>query len=200
MSKTKRLPRYECIEGTVDRILGSHQTTDVNITESTTTSTHQSSSAHGHHHSETHTFVNTSREFAMLLEVKGHTLKLVSNDYIAVATGDEVRAICEVVPDAAMQVLDWSNVTRKIRFRTIHEPLIAAAVPIVSTAIFGLAGLVFLYAFARYAVEDMEWFTLGALAVAGLSACYALRIADRVARLHAELDRLAGIRKQAGVR
>ena len=135
----------------------------------------------------------------MLLEVKGHTLKLVSNDYIAVAIGDEVRAICEVVPDAAMRVLDWSNVTRKIRFRTIPAPLMAAVVPVALTMLFGLTGVVFLYAFTRYAVEDMEWLSLGALAVAGLSALYALRIADRMTRLHAELDRLAGM-KQAGVR
>ena len=129
MSKTTRLPRYECIKGTVDRVIGSHQTTDVRITEETTMAMHQSSSAHGHHHSETHTFVNTSREFAMLIEVQGHTLTLVSDEYIAVAIGGEVQAICEVVPDAAMRVLDWSNATRKIRFRTISSPLMAAVVP-----------------------------------------------------------------------
>lgn len=199
MSKITRLPRYECIKGTVDRILGSHQTTDVRITEETTMSMHQSSSAHGHHHSETHTFVNTSREFAMLIEVQGHTLKLISDDYIAVTIGDEVQAICEVVPDAAMRVLDWSNVTRKIRFRTISSPLLAAAVPVALTIFFGLAGMIFLYAFARYAIEDMEWWTLVALAVSGLSACFALRIADRRARIHAALDRLAAIQKKAAI-
>ena len=200
VTETMRLSRYQSVEGAVDRILGSYRTTDVNITETTSTLMHESSSPHGHHHSETHTFVNTSREFAMLLEVKGYTLKLVSNDYIAVAIGDEVQAICAVIPDAAMRVLDWSNVTRSIRFRTIPMPLVAAAVPLALTAFLTLFGLIFLYAFARYSVEDLEWWTLSALILAGVSAFCAWRTADRMARIHAELDRLAGSRKETGVR
>jgi len=197
LSKTTRLPRYECIKGTVDRVIGSHQTTDVRITEETTMAMHQSSSAHGHHHSETHTFVNTSREFAMLIEVQGHTLTLVSDEYIAVAIGGEVQAICEVVPDAAMRVLDWSNATRKIRFRTISSPLMAAVVPVGLTIFFGLAGMSFLYAFARYAIEDIEWVDArcaGRFRFIGVPCT-----TDRRARLHAALDRLADIQKKATI-
>ena len=159
---------------------------------------HQSSSPNEHYCADTHTFVNTSREFAILLEVKGFTLKLVSSDYIAVALGDHVRAICEFVTDAPLIVSEWSNITRKIRFRTVPMPLTAAAPSIGLAIIFVLLGLVCLYTFARYEVEDLQWWAFGAVALAAVLASNALHTADRMTRVHAELDRLAAMRA-AGV-
>lgn len=107
-----------------------------------------------HHHTETQTFVNTSRKFAMLLEVNGSTLKLVSGDYIAVAIGDEVRAICDVVPGNVLLVLDWWNATRRAGFRIIPRPLEAAAAPLIMAFVLTFLGLSCLYTFDRYTSEE----------------------------------------------
>lgn len=188
-----KLPRYQCIEGTVDCILGSHQTTDVSITERTTPM-NQSFLPNDGYRAETHTFVNTSREFTMLLEVKGYTLKLVHNDYLTVALGDDVRAICEVVTNAPLLVCDWSNITRKIRFRAIPMPLAAAAMAIGLAAIFVLLSFVCLYASARYGVVNLQWWAIGAVALAAVLAINGLHTANRMTRVHAELDQLAAMR------
>lgn len=197
MKEATPLPRYQRIEGTVDRILGSHQTTDVKFTEQTTT-THPPVTFDEryplipdmHHHTETHTFVNTSREFAMLLEVNGSTLKLVSDDYIAVAIGDEVRAICGVVPGNALLVLDWWNVTRRIHFRIIPKPLEAATPPLIMAFVLTLLGLSCLYTFDRYASEEAAWCGLAAVVLAGLVGLYGWRTADRNKRMNATIDHL----------
>ncbi len=152
---------------------------------------HQLPSPNDRYRAETHTFVNTSREFTMLLEVKGYTIKLVSNDYIAVTLGDDVRAICEVVTNAPLLVCEWSNITRKIRFRTVPMPLTAAATAIGLAAIFVLLGLVCLYAFTRYDVEGLQWWAFSAVALAAVLTINGMHTADRMTRIHAELDRLA---------
>ena len=110
------------VEGPIDRILGSHRTTDVSITEHTSS---RPGTAGGAHQTETHIFVHTSREFAMLLEVKGRTLKLVNDYYIAAAEGDDVRALCEPTHNGPLVVKDWHNRTRSIRFRHVPRPLYA---------------------------------------------------------------------------
>ena len=188
-----RLPDYQCIEGTVDRILGSHRTTDVNITESTTT--HHPVTPDTQYRTETHTFVNTSREFVMLLEVKGRTLRLVSNDYIAVAVGDEVRAICEPVTDAPLMVRDWCNTTRSIRFRTVQTPLEGAGADLAWAGILVFIGAICLFVYLRYDNDGFKWGALGAVIMAALLALYAMRTADHLARINAELDRLGGVKE-----
>lgn len=188
-----RLPHYQCIEGTVDRILGSHRTTDVSITESTTT--HHPVTPDTQYRAETHTFVNTSREFVMLLEVKGRTLRLVSNDYIAVAMGDDVRAICEPVADAPLMVRDWCNTTRSIRFRTVQTPLEGVGADLAWAGILVLVGMICLYVYLRYDSDGFKWGALGAVIVAALLALYAMRTADHLARINAELDRLGGAKE-----
>jgi len=130
----------------------------------------------------------------MLLDVKGCTIKLVSNDYIAVAVGDEIRAICEVIADAPLLVLDWSNVTREIRFRTVPMPLTAAGTSIGLAVVLVFLGLVCLYTFARYEVEDLQWWAFGAVALAAVLASNGLHTANRMTRVHAELDRLSAMR------
>jgi hypothetical protein len=191
--------RFVVVDGKVDHIIGSHDTTDVNITEQITTHPDDGPYSadpfdqrrHGFTRTETHTFVNTSREFAMLFEVNGHTLKLASADYIALATGDSVRAVCERVPDCPLLVLDWSNRTRGIRWRALPSPLAGAASEIGGSLVLLAIGIgaVFLW-------RDFDGSILppliggGAVVLAGLAAIGAYRRADGLARTHAELDRL----------
>lgn len=186
----------KCIEGTVNRILGAHQTTDVQITERTTTVGQPSASTAKPFfrdepaRTETHTFVNTSREFAMLIEVEGYTLKLISGDYIAVALGDKVRAICEVVTDAPLLVLDWSNVTRQIRFRNVPAPLTEAAPALLLSTLFILLAFVCLHTSARYHLDYLQWCAFAAVASGVILAIYGFHTADRITRVHAEIDGL----------
>ena len=194
---------YQCIEGTVDRILASHHTIDVEITEHTVP-THQPAALTEKPffrdepaRTETHTFVNTSREFAMLIEVEGYTLKLISDDYIAVALDDKVRAICEVVTDAPLLVSDWSNITRQIRFRNVPTPLTAAAPALLLAILFVLAAFVCLHTFSRYHLDYLQWGALAAVASAVVLAIYGLHTADRITRVHAEIDELDAMRPAA---
>lgn len=193
----KSAGRLVAVRGTVSRILGSHDTTDVQITEHSTTrydspTDHGTSGVHiSHARTETHTFVNTQREFVMLLEVDGRTLRLASDDYIALAPGDEVHAVCRTVHNGPLLVRDWNNVTRSIRFRTVPTPLDAAAKRIVGalvslTIAVGCAINIYFYG-SEMAVVG---FVIASI-VAAILAPAALRKAHRMARLHAELDRLA---------
>ena len=78
----RKQQRFVAIEGPVSYIIGFHDTTDVSVTQHTTHRadpavpiSHPGDTIHrtGLTRAETHTFVNTSREFAMLFEVNGHT-------------------------------------------------------------------------------------------------------------------------------
>lgn len=194
--------RFKAIFGPVTRILGSHDTTDISITEHTTTrhdphpgfdpnAPHLHS---GHTRTETHTFVNTTREFVMLLEVEGRTLKLASNDYLAVAVGDTVRAICEPNPNGPLIVLDWHNVTRDIRFRTLPSPLAGVTAEIACSVVLLAAGIGTLVGFAHEADATFPRLVVIALvAAAAILAVFAYRGADRLSQRHAELDRLTGV-------
>lgn len=51
--------RFLVVEGPIDRILGSHRTTYVSLTEHS--SSRHDGSVGASHHSESHTFVNTSQ-------------------------------------------------------------------------------------------------------------------------------------------
>jgi hypothetical protein len=193
--------RFVAIEGPVSYIIGSHDTTDVSVTQHTTHReepampfAHPDDAIHrrGLTRTEMHTFVNTSREFAMLFEVNGHTLKLSASDYIALAVGDRIRAVCESVPDCPMLVRDWHNQTRGIRFRDLPAPLASVATEISLSLILLVIGFgaVLLSGNGR----DARTFTLigcGLVAFAALCALSAYRGAARTARTHAELDRLA---------
>ena len=81
----RKQQRFVANEGPVSYIIGFHDTTDVSVTQHTTHRadpavpiSHPGDTIHrtGLTRAETHTFVNTFREFAMLFEVNGHTLKL----------------------------------------------------------------------------------------------------------------------------
>jgi hypothetical protein len=193
---------FKAIFGPVTRILGSHDTTDISIAEHTTTR-HEphpgfdpnASHLHaGNTHTETHTFVNTAREFVMLLEVEGRTLKLASNDYLAVAVGDTVRAICEPNPNGQLVVLDWHNVTRGIRFRTLPSPLAGVAAQIIWSLALLAAGCGMLFGFAQAADALFPRLVAIALVVAAaILAVAAYGGADRLSQGHAELDRLTGM-------
>lgn len=187
-----RTSRYIAVRGSVDRILGSHDTTDVRITEHTSTrhdAAHHAdpvdpAAAFAHPRTETHTFINTTREFVMLIEVAGRTLRLASDDYIALARGDEVRAICEPTPNGPLRVLDWTNVTRGIRFRTVPAPLTAIIRPVAGAAVCVVFAAAFIY--AAYPV-GMIAAVVGALALAGS----AVSEGSRLSRAHAAIDELA---------
>lgn len=181
--------RFLEVEGPIDRILGSHRTTDVSITEHT--SSRRDGSVGASHHSETHTFVNTSREFVMLIELKGRTLKLVSDDYIAAAEGDLVRALCEPTHNGPLLVKDWHNRTRSIRFRNVAQPLAGVAADVVWTVILLIAGVGVILGFRQ---ESEAFFPtligVALLAVATILAVATMRKASGLAHVHAELDRL----------
>lgn len=180
--------RFLVIEGPIDRILGSHRTTDVSITEHTSSRPGTTGAAH---QTETHTFVNTSREFAMLLEVKGRTLKLVSDDYIAATEGDDVRALCEPTHNGPLVVKDWHNRSRAIRFRHVPQPLSGVATELLWTIILLLAGIGVIVGF--WPEADALFPTLVGVALlvaAAILAGAAVRKASGFARIHAELDRL----------
>lgn len=167
-----------------------HRTIDVSITESTTT--HHPVTPDTQYQTETRTFVNTSREFVMLLEVKGRMLRLISNDYIAVAVGDDVQAICEPITDSTFMVRDWYNTTRSIRFRTVQAPLEGVGADLAWAGNLVLVGMTCLYVYLRYNSDGFKWGALGAVIVAALLALYAMRTADRLAHINAELDQLGG--------
>jgi len=180
--------RFLVVEGRIDRILGSHRTTDVSITEHTSS---RPGTAGGAHQTETHTFVNTSREFAMLLEVKGRTLKLVSDDYIAAAEGDDVRALCEPTYNGPLVVKDWHNRSRAIRFRRVPQPLSGVATELLWTIILLFAGggvIVGFWLEADALFPSLVGVAL--LIVAAILAAATVRKASGLARVHAELDRL----------
>lgn len=132
---------FKVIQGPVTRILGSHRTTDVSISEHN--STHPTAEPREHRHTETHTFVNTAREFVMLLELEGYTLKLVSDDYIALVEGDMVQAICQPLPQGPFLVVDWLNNTRGIAFRSVPQPTEGWAPRSLLIAIMMVLGLAF---------------------------------------------------------
>jgi len=180
--------RFLVVEGPIDRILGSHRTTDVSITEHTSS---RPGTAGAAHQTDTHTFVNTSREFAMLLEVKGRTLKLVSDDYIAAAEGDDVRALCQPTHNGPLVVKDWHNRTRSIRFRNVPRPLAGVAANIVWTIILMLAGIGTVLGFTQ---ESHALFPtligIALLLAATILAAATVHKASGLAHAHAELDRL----------
>jgi hypothetical protein len=180
--------RFLVVEGPIDRILGSHRTTDVSITEHTSS---RPGTAGAAHQTDTHAFVNTSREFAMLLEVKGRTLKLVSDDYIAAAEGDVVRALCEPTHNGPLVVKDWHNRTRSIRFRNVPRPLAGVAANIVWTVILLIAGVGTVLGFRQ---ESHAFFPtligVALLAASALLAAATVQKASALAQAHAELDRL----------
>lgn len=196
----RKQQRFVAIEGPVSYIIGFHDTTDVSVTQHTTHRadpavpiSHPGDTIHrtGLTRAETHTFVNTSREFAMLFEVNGHTLKLCASDYIALAVGDRVRAVCEPIPDCPMLVRDWHNQTRGIRLRDLPTPLASVATEICFSLILIVIGLGAV--FLSGDDGDARTFTLigcGLVAFAALCALSANRGAARTARTHAELDRL----------
>jgi hypothetical protein len=143
-------------------------------------------------HTETHTFVNTSREFAMLLEVKGRTLKLVSDDYLAVAVGDTVRAVCEPSVNGPLYVRDWHNVSRSIRFRTIPAPLAGAATAIgfsIILLVIGYGALSMWGSFESSLALPLVGMSL--VLAAAVCAVSAYRTAKRLFHIQAALDRLA---------
>jgi hypothetical protein len=135
--------------------------------------------------------VNTSREFAMLLEVKGRTLKLVSDDYIAAAEGDDVRALCQPTHNGPLVVKDWHNRTRSIRFRNVPRPLAGVAANIVWTIILMLAGIGTVLGFTQ---ESHALFPtligIALLLAATILAAATVHKASGLAHAHAELDRL----------
>jgi hypothetical protein len=177
--------RFLVVEGAIDRILGSHRTTDVNITEH---SNDRSSCTGGApFQAETHTFVNTSREFAMLLEVKGRTLKLVSDDYIAAAEGDDVRALCQLTQNGPLVVKDWHNRTRAIRFRTVPQPFDGWIQRLLIIAIMGGLGIAFVVSGAPLFFRIVGACVL--LATVAILAEGAAAFRSR-AHTHAEMDRL----------
>lgn len=181
--------RFIAVEGQIDRILGSHRTTDVTITEHT--ATRHSGTAGTPHQADTHTFVNTSREFAMLLEVKGRTLKLVSDDYIAAAEGDIVRALCEPTHNGPLVVKDWHNRSRAIRFRNVPQPLPGVATDLLWTVILLIGGIGIIVGFWPEADALFPILVGVALLVAAaILAAATVRKASGLARAHAELDRL----------
>lgn len=180
--------RFLVVEGPIDRILGSHRTTDVSITEHTSS---RPGTAGAAHQTETHTFVNKSREFAMLLEVKGRTLKLISDDYIAAAEGDDVRALCQPTHNGPLVVKDWHNRSRAIRFRHVPRPLSGVATELLWTVILLIAGIGIIVGFR--AETDALFPTLIGVALLVADAILAaatVRKASGLARVHAELDRL----------
>lgn len=77
----------------------------------------------------------------MWLEVKGRTLKLVSDDYIAAAEGDLVRALYEPTYNGPLLVKDCPNRTRGIRFRNVARPLAGVAADILGTVILLFTGV-----------------------------------------------------------
>ncbi|WP_174278891.1 hypothetical protein [Sphingomonas bacterium] len=179
--------RFLVVEGPIARVLASHRTTDVHITEQTTA---HHPDAHGSIN-DTHVFVNTAREFAMLLEVKGHTLKLVDVDYIAVAEGDEVRAVCRRSYSGPLIVMDWHNRTRAIRFRTIPQPLDGVMTDIVGTALLVIAGVVIAVWFGRETDSDKAMAIAAFLVFSALVlSLLILRKATELARVHEALDAL----------
>lgn len=194
-------PCFELVEGRVARILGSYDVTDVEEGEYETTHLdHAAAHAAGtvavpggpYARTERHRFVNVSREFAMTLEVGGRTLRLVSGDYLAVAAGDEVRALCEPSPGGPLLVRDWHDVTRGIRLRTYPTPLAGAG-----GAIAASLGMVVTGAFWLAKLSDpggpglLDLVGVALLVLAVILAIAACAEADRLQRLHRALDRLA---------
>lgn len=177
--------RFQVVEGPVTRIIGSHRTTDVSVNEHT--STQHPVPPDTHYRTETHTFVNSAREFVMLLEVKGRTLKLVSDDYIALAEGDLVRAICEPLPQGPLRVVDWLNRTRSIAFRSIPQPSDGLGQRLFVCAILGALGTSFVLSGAPLLFHIVGGFVL--LAAIAILAEGGVAFRSR-ARTHAELDRL----------
>ena len=105
--------RFETIEGTVDRIIGSHDDTDVSI---------QSSGHHygdGPHVNQVH--VNTSREYTAIFEVAGRTVRLSDAQPIVVARGDTVQVVVERRKGGPWEALGFVNKTRDIRVVTIRS-------------------------------------------------------------------------------
>jgi hypothetical protein len=123
--------------------------------------------------------------------VKGRTLKLVSDDYIAAAEGDVVRALCEPTHNGPLVVKDWHNRTRSIRFRNVPRPLAGVAVNIVWAVILLIAGVGTVLGFRQ---ESHAFFPtvigVALLAASALLAAATAQKASALAQAHAELDRL----------
>lgn len=177
---------FKVIQGPVTRILGSHRTTDISISEHS--STHPAAAPGDHHHTETHTFVNTAREFVMLLEVEGYTLKLVSADYIALVEGDVVRAICQPIPHGPFLVVDWLNKTRGIAFRSVPRPTDGWAPRLVFIVVMTALGAGFVVSDTPLVFKIVGTAVLVAALLLIVEGVRAFRSRDHA---HAALDRLA---------
>lgn len=194
---------FVVIDGAVTYIIGSHDTTDVQITRHTTHYPHPATPFEDpltpHRQvaltrPETHTFINSSREFVMLFEVNGRTLKLVCEDYIALAVGDQIRATCDPVPDCPLLVRDWHNKTRGIRARMVPAPLAGVASEIGASIVLLVIGAASMLVSDDFPGSPFPTvIALGALLFASLCAFSAYRGADRLARVHRALDRRQGV-------
>lgn len=171
----------QLLEGEITLVIGQHQTTDVHVSGS--------SSAAGGHSSHTHVFVNSSRQFAVLFELDGKTVKLCSGDHIAVAQGDKMSVIARQEANGLWFALDAVNLSRGISWvdlisvrRATVEPLF-----IIGPALFALLiAILFLpelfgFLLLFFSVGLLVW----AFPKARREISYIIRLHDRVGELRA---------------
>ncbi|MBA4044706.1 hypothetical protein [Blastomonas sp. CCH8-A3] len=171
----------QLLEGEISLLVGRHDVTDVHVSG-------YSSSAGGNS-SHAHVFVNSSREFAVLFELGGKTVKLCSGDYIAVAPGDKMSVIARQEANGLWYALDAVNLSRGISWidlisvrRATIEPLF-----VIGPALFAfLVGIGFLpelvgFFFLVFSVGLLVW----AIPKARREISYITRLHDRVDELRA---------------
>lgn len=176
----------QLLEGEITLLIGRHDTTDVHV------SGHSSSA--GDNSSHVHVFVNSSRQFAVLFELDGKTVKLCSGDHIAIAQGDKMSVIVRQEANGLWYALDAVNLSRGISWidlisvrRATIEPLFVIG-PALLAFLVGIGFLPDLFGFF------LMFFSVGLLA---WSIPKARREISYITRLHDRVDELRAARRSA---